>query len=108
MKYKNNSKKESDFKKLPSNIKFATFNSNNEDDILLEILIANLIHNGYSIDELLKATDGVDNENDKIEMIEKTLNIILNFVQLNPKYIYVLAGKASSGLAKHFGVNFII
>lgn len=77
-------------KRLPKHIKFATFNSNNEDEILLEILIANLIRNGTSFNGLLKATDNIEKKKDREEMKTKITNITLDFINLNPEYAVIL------------------
>lgn len=74
----------------PKDIKFATFYSENEDDILLEILIINLIHQGVTLNELIKPTDLIANKKDGEEMKTKITNTVLDFINLNPKYIYLL------------------
>jgi chemotaxis regulatin CheY-phosphate phosphatase CheZ len=78
------------YKKLPKDTKFATFGSGKEDDILMEILIANLIHNGSSLKMLLNPVELVENKKDKEELKKIITNIILDFINLNPKYVDVL------------------
>jgi hypothetical protein len=73
-------------KTLPKDTKFATINSNDEEDILLEILIANLIHNGTSFDKLMGFTEGIKDKKDREQMRVKATNIILDFIKLNPHF----------------------
>lgn len=80
----------SEFKQLPKDIKFATHNSKNEDFYLLEFLIANLIYNGYSFNQLLKPAKNIENKKDREQMINQTTNIILDFVELNPEFNEIL------------------
>lgn len=80
----------STLKTLPKNTKFAKFNSENEDDVLLEFLIANLINNGTSFNELMKPTELIENKKDKKEMKTKITNIVLDFINLNPEYANLL------------------
>jgi hypothetical protein len=80
----------SNYKQLPKNLKFATFNSNNEDHIILELFIANLIYNGSSFNQLLKPTDGIKNKREKEQMIIDIINIILDFINLNPEFAEIL------------------
>jgi hypothetical protein len=80
----------SNFKELPKNIKFATFNSNNEDHIILELFIVNLIHNGSSFNQFLKPAEDIKNKKDKEQMIVVTTDIILDFITLNPEYAEIL------------------
>lgn len=77
-------------KKLPKDTKFAKFDSGNEDDILMEILIANLIHNGSSFRELIIASDLIENKKDREDMKTKITNIVLDFINLNPQYSSLL------------------
>ncbi|MFM9987437.1 hypothetical protein [Flavobacterium sp.] len=93
---------------LPSNIKFATENSTNERDILLEIFIANLIHNGSTFDELLEPTKKIKNIINREIMKTKITNTILDFVNLNPQYIYILKQGRNSELLNSLDIDFII
>lgn len=93
-------------KELPKDLKFSTFESGNEDDILLELLMVNLIHNGSSFESLIKGIEILDNEKDKREMKEKITNIILDFITLNPKYADILKQNyAASQFLKSIGLN---
>jgi hypothetical protein len=77
-------------KNLPKDTKFSTFNSGNEDDMLLEILIANLIYNGKSFKSLIKIVDTLEKSKDREEMKAKITNIILDFIKLNPNFTEIL------------------
>ena len=77
-------------KKLPKDTKFATFESENEDDILMELLIANLIYNGTSFSTLIRPIDQLKTEKDKKEMTDKITNITLDFLKLNPSFLPIL------------------
>lgn len=79
-----------EFKELPKRVKFTTINSTNEDYIILEFLIANLIHNGASINQLLQPAEDIVNKKDKQQMITETTNIILDFINLNPEFAEIL------------------
>lgn len=76
-----------ELKELPKNIKFATYDKENEKDILLEFLIANLIHKGASFELLLSPIELIEN---KKEMRTKITNITLHFISQNPKSAEVL------------------
>jgi hypothetical protein len=78
------------YKTLTKHTKFATFDSGNEDDILLELLIVNLINNGASLNELMKPTELIENKKDREEMKTIITNIILDFINLNPEFIYLI------------------
>ncbi|TDO98485.1 hypothetical protein [Flavobacterium sp. 245] len=52
-------------KELPKDTKFATFNSDNEDMILGEYLIAILIYNGTSFNQLLESANEIENKKRK-------------------------------------------
>lgn len=96
-------------KKLPKNTKFAKFDSENEDVVLLEFLIANLIHNGTSFNELMKPTDLIENKKDREEMKTKITNIILDFIDINPQYINILKQNDDvSEFLNFFDSDFII
>ncbi|MFV5686636.1 hypothetical protein ACM55I_14460 [Flavobacterium sp. GB2R13] len=75
---------------LPKGTKFLKFNSENEADIRLEFLIANLIHEGASFNALTKPIDLMENKKDKEVMRTKITNITLDFINRNPKSAEVL------------------
>jgi hypothetical protein len=78
------------FKELPKETKFATIDSGKEDDILMEIFIANLIHNGASFSMLMKPVELVESKKDKEELKTIITNITLDFIKLNPESTEVL------------------
>ena len=65
-------------------------NPNNEEDTTLEYLITHLIHQGVTFNELIKPTELIENKKDEIEMKTKITNIVLDFINLNPEYVYLL------------------
>jgi hypothetical protein len=80
----------SNLKKLPKGIKFATINSSDSEDIVLEKIIATLIYNGYSKDQIYKSYSNPENEIDSQfigVIVQETLN---NFIELNPEFATVL------------------
>lgn len=87
---KNQNINKDNFKELPKTVKFAHLNSENEDDFLLEFLIARLIHNGATMNILLRATDKIEDSNEKKEMENKIINTVVNFILLNPEYDEIL------------------
>lgn len=89
------------FKKLPQDIKFATTESEDENDFVMEMLIANLINNGESFNKLIRATEGINDEKDKKEMKEKITNITLDFIRLNPKFAILL--KENDEVSRYLG-----
>lgn len=86
---KTESKKENKVQSTNKYTKFATFDSEKEEDILMEILIDNLINNGASFNVLMKAVELVENKKDKKELTTIITNITLNFIKLNPTYVDV-------------------
>ncbi|MFY0602937.1 MAG: hypothetical protein JXQ93_03240 [Flavobacteriaceae bacterium] len=97
---------EKKFKGLPEDVKFSTLNSENEDDILLEILIANLINNGSSFSSLMLPIKTLEKEKDKREMKEKITNIILDFLELNPQFVPILKKNDEvANFLQFFGLN---
>ncbi|OXA98962.1 hypothetical protein B0A75_12915 [Flavobacterium oncorhynchi] len=77
-------------KELPRDTKFATLNSDNEDIILGEYLIATLIHNGTSFNQLLESANEIENKRERDDVKNIIINIVLDFINLNPKYIYLI------------------
>lgn len=78
------------FKELPENTKFATQNSNNIDFIILEYYVAILIYNGSSFEQLLEPANDIEDKNNKKQMITETINIVLDFIKLNPEFAEIL------------------
>lgn len=56
----------------------------------MEILIANLIHNGASFKMLMKPVELVESKKDKEELTTIITNITLDFISLNPTYADLL------------------
>jgi len=77
-------------KELPANRKFATFNSDNEDIILGEYLLAILIYNGQSLNEILEKTDEIEDRKEREKIKQIIINMILGFTKLNPESAEVL------------------
>lgn len=64
-------------------------NFNNEEDAILKYLIINLINQGVTFNELIEPTNKIENKKDREEMQNKVTNIILDFINLNPEYVYL-------------------
>ena len=77
-------------KKLPKGIKFATINSYDEEDFILETIIAKLIYNGYSKDQIYKSLSNSENETDSEFIGIIAQDIIYNFIKLNPEFKEIL------------------
>lgn len=75
---------------LPLNTKFATFNSNNEDIILAEYLLAILIYNEQSLSEILEAIDEIEDKKERENIKQIITNLVLNFINLNPEFAEIL------------------
>lgn len=73
-------------KELPKDINFATFNSDNEDIILGEYLIAKLLYNGFTLKDILESTNKIKNKKERNIVKEIITNIVLNFTNLNPEF----------------------
>lgn len=78
------------FKQLPKGIKFATFNPKSEDVIFSEYLFASSIYTGASFNQLLEATNKIENEKEKQKTKTDITNLILAFIILNPGFAEVL------------------
>lgn len=89
-------------KELPKDIKFATFNSDNEDIILGEYIIATLIYNGFSLDQLLEPANEIEDlkEREDVKMI--VTNIVLDFINLNPEFAEILEQNDRANEFIHF------
>lgn len=80
----------SNFKRLPKGVKFATINSYDSEDIILEKHIATLIYNGYSKNQIYKSLSNPKNDAD-IEFIGIVAQeMICNFIELNSKFAEIL------------------
>lgn len=69
---------------LPTNIKFASFNSTNEDIILGEYIIATLLYNKTSINQILESANEIQDKEERENVKKILLNIITDFINLNP------------------------
>lgn len=76
----------SNLKELPKGIKFATTNSYDEEDIILEKIIATLIYNGYSKNQIYKSLTNPENEIDAQFIGVIVQEMIYNFIKLNPVF----------------------
>ncbi|QZK91572.1 hypothetical protein K5V07_14105 [Flavobacterium sp. CHNK8] len=79
-----------ELKELPNNTKFTRFNSDNEDIILGEYLIALLINNGASFNELLESANEIEDKKERILVKKIMTDIIQNFINLNPEFAEIL------------------
>jgi hypothetical protein len=77
-------------KPLLKGTKFATFDSGNKQDFFIEKSIALLIVNGKSFDELFGFLPLIENKKDNKEIKTKAINVILDFISLNPDYAEIL------------------
>lgn len=77
-------------KKIPKDTKFATFNSDNEDIFLGEYLIATLIYNGASFNELLEPVNEIENKRERDDVKNIITNIVVEFIQINPEFAEIL------------------
>jgi hypothetical protein len=77
-------------KQLLIGTKFGTFDSGNKQDFFIEKSIALLIVNGKPFEELLGFLPLIENKKDREEMKIKAINIILDFIILNPEYGEIL------------------
>ena len=75
---------------LPKGTKFLKPNSENEEDVLLEFLIAQLIHEGESLKALTMPLELMENKKDKENMRTKIINITLDFITRNHRSAEVL------------------
>lgn len=81
----------SNLKELPKGIKFATINSYDEEDIILEKIIATLIYNGYSKNQIYKSLSTNPENAIDCEFIGIIAQeMICNFIELNPKFAEIL------------------
>lgn len=78
------------FKQLPRGIKFATINSHDEEDIILEETIATLIYNGYSSNEIYKSIFDTENREASRFIGHIAEDIMINFIKLNPEFDAIL------------------
>jgi len=77
-------------KELPANTKFTTLNSDNEDIIIGEYLLALLIYNGQSLNQILEKTDEIENKKERDVVKQIITEIVLNFINLNPEFSEIL------------------
>lgn len=77
-------------KELPKDIKFATFNSKSEDIILGEYLIATLIYNGASFNQILECANEIKNVKKRKDTKTIIAKIALDFINLNPSFVKIL------------------
>ncbi|KAF2335645.1 hypothetical protein [Flavobacterium daemonense] len=77
-------------KELPKDIKFATYNSGNEDIIVGEYLLALLIYNGQSLSDILEKTNEIENKKERKNVKQIIKDIVFNFINLNPAFAEIL------------------
>lgn len=77
-------------KKLPKDTKFATFDSNNEDIILGEYLIAKLLYNGFTLNQILEQANEIEDMREREDVKSIITHISLNLISLNPEYSYLI------------------
>ncbi|KQB43459.1 hypothetical protein RCH33_561 [Flavobacterium daejeonense] len=65
-------------------------NPNNEIDTTLEQLIISLIHQGVTLNELIKPTENIVDPKEREEAKTTVTNIVLDFINKNPEYIYLI------------------
>ena len=75
-----------EFKQLPKDTKFATFNSETKEIILGEYLIATLIYNGETFNKILESANEIEDKKEREDVKKIMYNIILDFVELNPEF----------------------
>lgn len=74
-------------KELPEDTKFATFNSDNEDIILGEYLIAKLLYNGFTLNDILEQANEIKNKKERESVKIIIIEITINLIELNPQYV---------------------
>lgn len=77
-------------KDLPKNIKLATFNSDDEDIFLCEYTLATLIYNGATFNQLLNLANEIEDIKEREDAKTIVINMVLDFINLNPKYVYLV------------------
>ncbi|MFV8441553.1 hypothetical protein [Flavobacterium sp. LB2P44] len=80
----------SNLKKLPKGVKFATINSYDSEDIILEKHIATLIYNGYSKNQIYKSLSNPENDADMEFIGIVAQEMICKFIELNPEFAIIL------------------
>lgn len=80
----------SNLKKLPKGVKFATINSYDSEDIILEKHIATLIYNGYSKNQIYKSLSNPENEEGTEFIGIVAQEMICNFIELNTEFAIIL------------------
>lgn len=73
-------------RKLPDNVKFAIYNTNNKDIVLSEYLIASSIYNGNSLDQILESANEIEDIKERKIVKDIMTNIFLDFIKLNPEF----------------------
>lgn len=79
-----------ELRELPNNVKFSSYNSNNEDVILGEYLIALLIYNGASFEQILNIANEIEAPEEKTNVRITINNFIFELVKLNPELDKIL------------------
>jgi hypothetical protein len=80
-------------KELPKDTKFATFNSDSEDIIQGEYIIAALIYNGASFNQLLDCANEIEEKKEREDVKAVIIKMVLDFINLNPKYVFLINDK---------------
>ena len=79
--------KNTKLKELPKGTKFASVNLTDEDIILGEYLIATLLYNGVSLNQLLECTNEIEDKKERKDIKDIITQIALDFINLNSEYI---------------------
>lgn len=79
-----------ELKKLPEHIKFSSYNSNNEDVILGEYLIALLLYNGASFQQILDTANVIEDIEEKTKVKIIMSDIIFDLIKLNHEFDEIL------------------
>ncbi|GIQ60327.1 hypothetical protein Flavo103_34630 [Flavobacterium collinsii] len=82
-----------EFKELPENIKFATYDPIEKDVLYGEFLIATLIYNGASFNQLLQFANKKSKINERKDLKKFIMGLVLDFINLNPEYVYLINDK---------------
>jgi MinD-like ATPase involved in chromosome partitioning or flagellar assembly len=77
-------------KDLPKDIKLTTANRDNEEIFICEYTLATLIYNRATLNQLLEIVNEIEDKKEKQLTKETTINMVLEFINLNPEYVYLV------------------